>query len=196
MVMGQIVAVVLAGGLATRMGGGDKTLLRIGGRTMLERILDALRPLPVAISANGDPARFGEYGLPVLADGPFIDQGPLAGVLAGLDWAADQGASALLTIPGDTPMIPRTLPRDLWPPPACAASLGHAHPLVALWPINARDTLRDWLGKPGPRHVARFAARIGMRQVAFAAETWDPFANVNTRADLDRLEAWSKGGAA
>ena len=186
--MDHVVAVVLAGGRATRMGGGDKTLLRIGRRTMLSSILDALRPLPVAISANGDPERFAEYGLPILADGPFIDQGPLAGVLAGLDWAVEQGATALLTVPGDTPMIPRDLASRLWPPPACAASLGQAHTLVALWPVAARDSLRAWLEVPGPRHAARFATRIGMREVAFAAETWDPFVNVNSPADLDRLK--------
>jgi len=194
-VTGQIVAVVLAGGRATRMGGGDKTLLRLGGLTMLARILDALRPLPVAISANGDPGRFAAFGLPVLPDGAFIDQGPLAGVLAGLDWAATLGASALLTVPGDTPMIPADLARSLWPPPACAASQGRVHPLVALWPMTARDALRDWLSTPGPRHAARFAASIGTREVAFAFESWDPFANVNTQMDLVRLEERSGKGS-
>lgn len=177
------------------MGGGDKTLLRFGRIPMLDRILQALRPLPVAISANGDPARFSAYGLPVLDDGPFLDQGPLAGVLAGLDWAASLNADALLTVPGDTPLIPSGLAGTLSPPPACAASNGRPHHLIALWPISARHALRTWLSTPGPRDVGRFAASLGMRMVDFPAEAWDPFTNVNTPTDLERLaEQEGEGG--
>lgn len=188
----MIVAIVLAGGQARRMGGGDKTLLRLGGMPLLDHILLALRPLPVAISANGDPTRFSTYGLPVLGDGPFQDQGPLAGVLAGLDWAANLNADALLTVPGDTPLIPPGLAQALSPPPACAASHARPHHLIALWPISARPALRAWLSTPGPRDVARFAASLGMRVVDFPAEAWDPFTNVNTPTDLDRL-VWQDG---
>ena len=87
---GSTAALILAGGKASRMGGGDKPLLDVGGSSMLARVIAALRPdaAAVAISANGDPARFGAFALPVLPDGAFVDQGPLAGVLAGLDWAA------------------------------------------------------------------------------------------------------------
>ncbi len=185
--MTSIVAVVLAGGSARRMGGGDKTLLALRGRPMLAWVLDALRPLPVAINANGDPARFAAFGLPVLDDGPFAGQGPLAGVLAGLDWAHGLGAQALLTVPGDTPLIPRDLAARLSPPPACCASHGQPHHLVALWPVTARTALRAWLVDDGPRHVARFGASLGMRVVDFPVGTWDPFANANTPDDLRRM---------
>src|SRR4029077_4702387 len=119
-------------GTARRMGGGDKPLLDLAGRRMIERIIAALEAPHIAISANGDPARFASLRLPVLGDGAFIDQGPLAGVLAGLDWAASLGADALLTVPGDTPFIPQGLAAALAPPPACAASNDRPHYLAAL----------------------------------------------------------------
>ncbi len=179
-------ALVLAGGDATRMGGDNKTLLEVGGTPMLARIIDALRPdaSAIAISANGDAARFAAFGLPVLPDGAFAGQGPLAGVLAGLDWAAATGADSLLTIPGDTPFVPAGLAAALAPSPACAASNGRAHHLIALWPVACRDALRSLLSGPGRRAVARFADMIGMRRVDFPAGKWDPFLNVNTPDDL------------
>ncbi len=107
----QVAAIILAGGNARRMGGVDKPLLELGGVPMLARSIAALRPdvSAIAISANGDPARYAEFSLPVLPDGPFQAEGPLAGVLAGLDWAAARGVEALLTVPGDTPFIPAGL---------------------------------------------------------------------------------------
>lgn len=147
-------------------------------------MIAALELAEIAISANGDPARFAAFGRPVLADGPFTGEGPLAGILAGLDWAFRIGAVALLSVPGDTPFVPRGLAAALSPPPACAASDGHVHHLVALWPVGVRMTLRDHLSRPGPRHVARFAEAIGMRRVDFPPAAWDPFLNVNTPADL------------
>ncbi len=169
------------------MGGGDKPLLSLGGRPLLARILDSLHPLPIAISANGDPARFAAFGCPVLPDGPFQDQGPLAGVLAGLDWAAALGHDDLLTVPGDTPLIPPGLVQALSPAPSCATSLGHVHHLIALWPVACRTNLRALLSSPGPRHVGRFAAAIGMQMVDFGVGTWDPFTNINTPEDLARV---------
>src|SRR5579875_3676841 len=120
--MGGLAALVLAGGGARRMGGGDKPLLRIGGATLLERLLAVLgvETARIAISANGDPARFAATGFPVLPDRAFAGEGPLAGLLAGLDWAAGQGADTLLTVPGDTPFIPSGLAAALSPAPACA----------------------------------------------------------------------------
>ena len=122
--------------------------------------------------------------LPVLPDGAFAGQGPLAGLLAGLDWAAALGADALLTVPGDTPFIPPGLAAALAPPPACAAGNGRVHHLVALWPITCRDSLRQLLAAKGRRDVAHFAGAIGMRRVDFAVAKWDPFLNVNTPEDL------------
>jgi molybdopterin-guanine dinucleotide biosynthesis protein A len=173
------------------MGGGEKPLRMLGGETMLARILAtlAIDHTAIAISANGDPARFGTT-LPVLPD-PLPGQGPLAGVLAGLDWAASLGADALLTIPGDTPLIPRGLARALAPAPAVAESGDRVHHLVALWPVSAAKSLRAWLNTPGSRSVKKFSDTLGMRRVAFPG---DPFANVNTPADLAALEARVQAG--
>jgi len=196
----RIAALVLAGGQARRLGGGDKPLIHLGGQTILAHVLDRLAGQVdrIAISANGDPARFARFGLPVLPDGPFAGQGPLAGLLAGLDWAAGQraggqgeagpGADALLSLPGDTPFIPRNLAAALAPAPACASSLGRAHHLLALWPVAARTHLRGLLGEPGPRDVAHFARALRIRTVAFPATPWDPFLNINTPADLALAE--------
>jgi molybdopterin-guanine dinucleotide biosynthesis protein A len=167
------------------LGGLDKPLLRIGGSTILSRIIAALGLGTVAISANGDPSRFAEYGLPVLDDGAFVGQGPLAGLLAGLDWAAAVGAQHVLTIPGDTPFIPPGLALSLSPAPSCAAGGDRVHHLIALWPVSARSALREHLSRPGPRDVARFAATIGMRKVDFPPSAWDSFHNVNTESDLE-----------
>jgi len=186
MVVDKIAALILAGGGARRMGGRDKPLLRLAGVPMLARIVATLRSdgHPVAISANDDPARFADFHLPVLPDGAFRGEGPLGGVLAGLDWAATLGADALLTVPGDTPFVPAGLAAALAPAPACAASNGRTHHLVALWPLAGRDRLRRLLSVPGRRDIAGFAAGIGMRQVDFAVAKWDPFLNVNTPEDL------------
>ncbi len=190
-------ALALAGGGARRLGGGDKPLLEVGGRPMLARVLERLAAEAefVAISANGDPARFADYGAPVLADGAFTGRGPLAGVLAGLDWAARHRGRALLTVPGDTPFVPAGLAAALAPAPACAASAGRRHPLVALWPISIRDELRRVLSVPGSRSAGRFAEAIGMRQVVFSAEPRDPFLNVNTQADLTAARAHAENAA-
>ena len=168
------------------MGGQEKPLLHVGGMPMLARVIATLRAdvHAIAISANGDPARFAGFMLPVLPDGAFQGEGPLAGVLAGLDWAATLGVDALLTVPGDTPFIPAGLAAALTPTPACAASNGRAHNLVALWPVACRGELRRLLSAPGRRDIVHFARAIGMRRVDFAVAKCDPFLNVNTPEDL------------
>ena len=198
-------ALILAGGRAERLGGAEKPLLVLGGQTILERILAALADdvAAVALSANGDPARFARFGLPVLPDGPFAGEGPLAGLLAGLDWAAAFGAAALLTVPGDTPFLPTRLASRLAPAPAVAASAGRRHHLVALWPVAARASLAARLAASGPRAVAAFAATLRPRVVEFDVESRvespgvprDPFLNVNTQADLALARAIAEGGA-
>ena len=184
-------ALILAGGDARRMGGGDKPLLALGGKPMLAFVIDTLAHAiaDIAISANGDPARFAAFGRPVLPDGGFAGEGPLAGVLAGLDWAAGLGAEALLTVPGDTPFIPHGLATALAPPPACAASGGRTHHLVALWPTDCRARLRALLAAPGRRDMAHFSRMIGTRPVDFPVAKWDPFMNINTPADLAAAQA-------
>ena len=175
----MLAAVILAGGGAVRMGGLDKPLLSLGRRTILAEILLRLagQATAIALSANGDPGRFANYPLPVLPD-TVADHGPLAGVLRGLEWAAEIGADEVLTVPGDTPFIPEDLAHRLSRAPAWASSAGHVHPLVALWPTAARDHLRTWEG----RRVRSFGELVGMRTVIFD----DPaaFLNVNTPADL------------
>jgi molybdopterin-guanine dinucleotide biosynthesis protein A len=193
----RIAALILAGGGARRLGGLAKPLLEIGGMPMLARIIATLRADGhlLAISANDEPAGFAPFAVPVLPDGEFRGEGPLAGLLAGMDWAAALDAEALLTVPGDTPFIPAGLAAALAPPPACAASLGRVHHLVALWPLDCRNDLRRLLATPGRRDIAGFARAIGMRTVDFAVATCDPFFNVNTPEDLARARAIAGGKA-
>ncbi len=194
--MSGAVAVILAGGQARRLGGIDKTLIEIGGISILSLILQRLRlqvPL-MALSANGDPARFARFGLPVLAD-RRQGIGPLGGLLRGLDWAAEQGADSLLTVPGDTPFVPRDLLRALSPAPAVAVSAGRRHHLVALWPVAWREALAGHLQRLGPDApssafgVRAFSFPLGMREVAFDAVPRDPFFNVNTPEDAALAQA-------
>lgn len=186
------VAVVLAGGLARRMGGGDKTLRPLAGRALLAHVLDHIRPQvgALALSANGDAARFAPWGLPVLTDPLPGNLGPLAGVLAGMRWAAALGAADLLSVPGDTPFLPADLLARLaaarragGAPIACAASLGRTHPVIALWPTALADTLEAAL-RQGERATGRWAAAQGLAVAAFDAPGGDPFFNVNNPADL------------
>lgn len=197
--MKQPLGVILAGGQATRMGGGDKGLLWLGGQTLLTRVIDRLAPqvAGLALNANGDPARFDAYDLPVLPDSVDGFAGPLAGVLAGLDWAAKQGAETIVTAAADTPFFPPDLVPQL-----LLASEGMAHPLVlaatpdpdrgkarhptfGLWPVALRDDLRSALSG-GLRKVVLWTDRHGGRTALFPQE--EAFFNVNTPADLARAE--------
>jgi molybdenum cofactor guanylyltransferase len=156
---------------------------------MLDHVLAAVDVPDIAISANGDPARFARFGLPVLPDGAFGDHGPLAGVLAGMTWAAALGAEALLTVPGDTPFLPPGLVASLDPAPACATSCGQQHHLVALWRTQDRDLLQTFLlTASGSFSVSRFAREIGVRTVDFPRTDPRWFVNVNTPDDLLRLD--------
>ncbi|MBI1417384.1 MAG: molybdenum cofactor guanylyltransferase MobA [Limimaricola sp.] len=187
------VGVILAGGTAARMGGGDKVLLPLGKDTVLGQVRDRFSPqvAALALNANGDPGRFAAYGLPVLPDAPGELAGPLAGVLAGLDWAAAQGASHLVTVPGDTPFLPCDLvPRLLLAAEtegrriAVAASGGRRHPVAALWHVDLRPALAEALSE-GRRRVGVFADAIGAASAAFEGVPSgpDPFFNINTPAD-------------
>lgn len=190
------VAVVLAGGLARRMGGGDKGLLRLKRRPMLDLVLDAVRPQvrAIAINANGDPRRFTQYGLPILTDPLPDNPGPLAGILAGMRWAhaVHPAAETLLSVPTDTPLLPPDLVSRLaqvraqsGAAIACAASGGQRHPVVALWPVALADALAEALAG-GVRSVEAFAAPHGVAVAEFAIDQADPFLNVNDRAGLAR----------
>jgi molybdenum cofactor guanylyltransferase len=181
---------ILAGGQGRRMGGADKALLPYAGGVLLDRILDRFAPqVPdLAISANGDPARFGRFGLPVLADAPPV-RGPLSGVLAGLIWAASEGASHLATVPVDAPHLPQDLvPRlvlageDAPLAPVIARTPLGLHPTFALWPVALAPALATFLASGASPRLRDFAALHGTAFADFRFEA--EFTNLNTPEDL------------
>jgi molybdenum cofactor guanylyltransferase len=190
---------VLAGGLARRMGGGDKTRIRIGGKTILERVLARLKPqcAAVILNANGDPARFADTGLPVVPDTVPDFAGPLAGVLAGLDWAAAHvpAIADVASVPGDCPFLPADLVARLSAarqaagvPLACARSGDWRHPVVGLWPVALRKDLRKALVEENMHKIESWTARHGIAIGDWPATPVDPFFNVNTPADAAEAE--------
>lgn len=197
----NIVGVLLAGGLSRRMGGGDKSLRLLAGRTLLDHVIERLRPQVAALvlNANGDPARFAAFGLPVVADSIPGYAGPLAGILAGLDWAAANRPDCPLVLSAatDAPFLPAGLAAcmeaaitaqgaDL----ACAASNGQPHPVIGLWPVRLREDLRRSLIAEGIRKVDVWTARYRLATVPFPVAGIDPFFNANRPDDLAAAEAW------
>src|SRR6516162_9415322 len=192
--MPATLGLVLAGGLARRMGGGDKALIKVGGVPILDRVLERLRGAceTIVLNANGDPARFARYGLPVVPDGIPDFAGPLAGILAGLDWAAAHTPATewLASVPGDCPFLPRDLVARLHAaraaastPLACARSGEWRHPVVGLWRVDLRDDLRDALAVEGLRKIEIWTARHGIALASWPDQPFDPFFNVNTPDD-------------
>ncbi len=191
---------VLAGGLARRMGGGDKARIKIGVASILQRVLARLAPQcnRMIINANGDPARFADTGLPVIADGVPDFAGPLAGILAGLDWAAQNVPAAewLVSVPGDCPFLPKDLVTRLHNtritanvPLACARSGEWRHPVVGLWPVKLREDLRHALVGKNLHKIELWTARHGIAIAEWPVTPFDPFFNVNTPEDVARAEA-------
>lgn len=180
---GEIAGIVLAGGQSRRMGGGDKGLLDLGGRPVIAHVIERLG-CARAISANGDPARFARFGLPVLPDSVPDWPGPLAGVLAGMDWAAGQGIARIVTAAADTPFFPRDLGTRLAAAkaPVVMATGGGDHPAFAMWDVALRDDLRAALHS-GTRRMRDWMDARGALRVEIPGE--DPFFNINTPADLD-----------
>jgi molybdopterin-guanine dinucleotide biosynthesis protein A len=187
----RIAGLILAGGMARRMGGGDKPLLEVGGQPMIAAVIQAVGLPDIAISANGDPSRFAAFSHPVLPDGEFAGQGPLAGLLAGLHWAAGLGAEAVLTVPGDMPFLPPGIAEALLPAPAAVRVKAQLHHLVATWPISCFATLRSFLSSSRSRRVADFAQMINMHYVEFAVSTGRSFANINTVQQLERARRFA-----
>jgi len=206
-----VAGVLLAGGLSRRMGGGDKALLELGGETILARVIDRVRPQvsTLALNANGDPARFAAFGLPVVADVVEGFVGPLAGVLTGLEWAAQQAPDCawVASFATDAPFLPDDLVAGLIAAVArddadmaCAASGGRHHPVFGLWPVRLAAELRHALVDEEVRKVDVWTARYRLAVAEFACQPVDPFFNANRPDDLKDAEALltrlAKSGAA
>lgn len=202
-----VVGVLLAGGQSRRMGGGDKSLRNLGGRPILAHVIERTWPQVhrLILNANGDPARFDAFGLPVVADPVEGFAGPLVGVLAGLDWAAENvpDAAWVASFATDAPFLPRDLVArmqaavtadgaDL----ATVSSDGRSHPVFGLWPVCLRDALREAIVEEGVRKVDAWTARFALSTVAFDGETVDPFFNTNRPDDLNEAAKLLSGAAA
>ena len=192
----QIAAVILAGGAARRMGGGDKTLLPLGGKPILQHILDRLTPqcATILLNANGDASRFQAFGLGVYADAVDGYLGPLAGILTGLDAVAlnYRDITHLISIAGDTPFIPKNLVENMrgmadGETIVRASSNGRTHAVCALWPLSIRADLRDQLVNQDVRKIDRFTANYAVVDCDFAGIP-DPFFNINSPADQAEAE--------
>jgi molybdopterin-guanine dinucleotide biosynthesis protein A len=193
-----VLGLLLAGGLARRMGGGDKCLRPLGRTTLLGHVIERARPqvTRLVLNANGDPARFATFDLPVAGDviGGFA--GPLAGVLTGMEWAQSHRPDLpwVATIATDTPFFPRDLVQRLFEAAAagadlaCAASAGRSHPVFGLWPVRLAVDLRRAMAEEGLRKVDDWTGRYRLATVEFPAGKVDPFFNANTPDDLARAE--------
>jgi molybdopterin-guanine dinucleotide biosynthesis protein A len=192
----KVAGVLLAGGQSRRMGGGDKCLRMLGTRTILDHILERVRPQvsSLVLNANGDPARFDGFKLPVAQDSVEGFAGPLAGVLAGLDWAAEHAPDCewLASFATDAPFQPPDLVERLLEAVqsegadlACAASEGRHHPVFGLWPLRLREDLRAAMIEEDIRKVDLWTARHRLAVAAFDVAEIDPFFNANRPGDLE-----------
>ncbi len=204
----KIPAVILAGGLASRMGGGDKSLLKIGELSILDRVFSTLQPqvAEIVINANGDPSRFDKFPASVIADDIAGHVGPLAGILAGMDWATNFGAKQIVSVAADTPFLPKDLVSKLISGVRKeGADIGLAmttdkktgrkfrHPTVGLWPVSLRDELRQSLVS-GLRKVVMWTDQYSVANVVFDKNGLvDPFFNINTPEDFQKAEQMAKG---
>jgi molybdopterin-guanine dinucleotide biosynthesis protein A len=191
--------VLLAGGLARRMGGGDKPMRLVRGRTILDRVIERFAPQcdGLVLNANGDAERFSSFGLPVVADGVPDFAGPLAGILAALEWASIHRPDVVTvaSVSTDSPFIPLDLVERLEEarkaaglPLACAATDGRTHPPIGLWPVALRHDLRHALMVDEERKIDRWTSRHGCIAVDWHAVPHDPFFNANAPEDLDHAE--------
>ena len=199
------VAIVLAGGLGRRVGGGDKALRSLAGRPLLAHVIDRIRPQveTLAINANGDSTRFAEWNLPVLADTIEGNPGPLAGILAGMEWVQRTipAATDIISVPSDTPFLPHDLVDRLCAERAAkgaeivlAASQGRTHPVIGLWPIRLLHALHHALLQERLRKVEDFANRYRVTLAVFAHELVDPFYNLNHPEDFAEAEKLVRTG--
>jgi len=201
----KTLGLILAGGLARRMGGGDKALIEIGGRAILDRVLDTMTPQcdGLILNANGDPSRFARFGLPVVPDDIPDFAGPLAGILAGLDWAAAHRPNIewMASVPGDCPFLPSDLVEKLHAARAaagtqlaCAKSGDWRHPVAGLWPVALRADLRRALVDEDLHKIEVWTARHGIAIAEWPDRPVDPFFNVNTPEDRARADQIASEG--
>jgi molybdenum cofactor guanylyltransferase len=189
--------ILLAGGLANRMGGGDKSLRLLGGQPILAHVIARIGPqvATLALNANGDPARLADWGLPIIADAIPDHPGPLAGIHAGMDWARGlhPDIEDIVSIPTDTPFLPADLIERLQTARygadiAVASSGGQPHPVVALWPVRLAAELHRLVTEEGMRRVTDFARRYRVAYADFPVGDIDPFLNINRPEELERAE--------
>ncbi len=198
---GKTLGVVLAGGLSRRMGGREKALIPLAGRPMLVHVLARLRPQVdgLVLNANGDPARLAEaaLGIPVIADTVEGYAGPLAGILAALDWAAetDGRIAWVASAATDGPFLPADLVSRLHAARAaeaadlgCARSAGRTHPVIGLWPVALRSALRAYLIEEAGRKIDAWTGRYRVANADYGTDPIDPFFNINTPEDLAKAE--------
>lgn len=196
---GEVVAVLLAGGLSRRMGGQDKMLRGLGGKSILARVVARIESQAgwLLLNANGDPARFADFGLPVAADVVGDHAGPLAGVLTGLEWARANAPDChwVVTAPTDAPFLPRDLVQRLLAAVkregadmACASSGGRHHPVCGLWPVRLAGELRRAILEEDIRKVDIWTARYRLAVADWPIEPVDPFFNANRPEDLAEAE--------
>jgi len=197
--MTAVAGLLLAGGQARRMGGGDKCLRELGGKTLLARAVARMAPQvsTLVLNANGDPGRFAEYGLPVVADVVEGYAGPLAGILTGLQWAQANAPNCpwVVSAPTDAPFLPGDLVGslkeavdELGADMACAMSDGRSHPVVGLWPVRLAGELRAALVDEDIRKIDVWTERYRLATVEFPADPVDPFFNANRPEDLAEAE--------
>ena len=195
----RIVGVLLAGGQARRMGGGDKCLRPLAGKPILAHVIERIAPQvdSLVLNANGNPARFAAFGLPVLPDVVGDFAGPLAGVLTGMTWVAASRPDCpwIVTIATDTPFLPADLVATMMAARhredaelACAVSNGRTHPVFGLWPVTLAGALRRAMVEEDIRKVDRFTARYRLAEAAFPTAPFDPFFNTNRPEDLEEAE--------
>jgi len=197
--MTSIIGVILAGGLSSRMGGGDKTLLSLQHKPILQHVIDRLAPQvdELIINANGDAKRFENFNLPVVADTVGDYAGPLAGILAGLEWITKHHPHTpwMISVSGDTPFLPLNLVAQLLKTVEKNKSLlavvrtqGFCHPTIGLWKTELTQNLRHALVEEQLHKVDRFTARYPLSIVDFDHTPFDPFFNINTPDELALAE--------
>lgn len=197
--MSEIGAVLLAGGQARRMGGGDKCLRPLAGRPLLAHVIERVQSqaAPIVLNANGDPTRFADFGLPVATDVIEGFAGPLAGILTGMLWLREHAPDVpwLLSIATDTPFFPTNLAARLQASAqsenrllACASTHGRTHPVFGLWSVSLADDLAQAVQQEGVRKIDAWTARIGITEVDFPTDPIDPFFNANRTEDLAEAE--------